>query len=305
MHRKFVWVPFWVAFCGGPVAAQGPSPENGATLFPGGAYFAYGAALAHRSLEPRRLPNLSVEIARPTSERVSAFYFGWGIRRDFQLTAMVPYSINRLELDGRPALRTSGLGDVELLVKHRFFRRDSERGTTQLSIAGGPRLPIGGSSAGDPDTPAALEPRSRSAGLRAELSGTYTGLFHIKRLVADGTLDFVRHGRRAREVRLGDELEARFWLSYRPYQAQGVGREWFVGPTLAYARSARDRQRGVRIAESGGNALLVGLTNYFSPHAGIVLWLALDFPVWQQVRVPLELERRIRFGVTKQFVIHH
>jgi len=46
-------------------------------------------------------------------------------------------------MDSAPTAGGTGLGDVMVLVKYRFYRRDSPRGTTQTSITVGPKIPTG------------------------------------------------------------------------------------------------------------------------------------------------------------------
>jgi hypothetical protein len=43
---------------------------------------------------------------------------------------------------------------------------------------------------------------------------TYTGLFDIKKLVADLSTDYFARN---------DEINSRLWLSYRPFQSRSVG----------------------------------------------------------------------------------
>src|SRR5207247_2513396 len=141
--------------------------------------------------------------------------------------------------------RGTGLGDVRLLLKYRLLRRDSGRGTTQISLTAGPKLPTGRTDLRDRASallPAGLQPGSGSTDLFLGASVTHTGLFKIKRLVADGTCNYMRRTEGALHTRLGDFAETRFWLSYRPYQARDVGKEWFIGPSLSWAHARRDRR---------------------------------------------------------------
>ncbi len=291
--------------------AQGPSPENGATLFPGGAVVSYNSVFAARKQVRSPDINLFSSSIRPTLEHRGNVIFGWGFRRDFQFTAIIPIVTHHLDLqssDTNTSARGSGLGDIRLLLKYRFLRRDSKRGTTQASLTVGPKLATGRTGLRDRVgalLPASLQPGSGSTDLFLSASGTYTGLFHVKRLVADGTVSYLLRTEGTQQTRLGDFLEARFWLSYRPYQTREVAREWFVGPSLTWAHSERDRRAGIRQARGGGDVLFLGLTNYVSPHAGWMVWVSLDIPVTQNTNgMPLENKRQISFGVTKQLALH-
>jgi hypothetical protein len=302
---------FWPLTLAAVGHAQGLSPENGATLFPGGALVSHSSNFTMGTAIAPPGGTSPLEGARPTFAYEGTATFAWGFRRDLQLTALAPYAVHRFELSQpTSALEVggSGWGDAQLLLKYRFLRRDSPRGTTQASIEVGPKLPTGRTDLRDSAgalLPAGLQPGSGSTDLVINGSGTYTGVFHIKRLVADGTVSWLRRSEGTQGTRLGDAFLARFWLSYRPYQSKSVGREWFIGPSLAWRRLGRDRQNDASIERSGGDLLLAGITSYVSPHAGIVFWLALDFPVGEWTQSAVSFDHRVNFGITKQFSLQH
>lgn len=317
IQRRFSLLTGTWALCAltiGPARAQGPTPETGATLFPGGAYVSYDSTLTTRRTVSRASP-LSLAV-RPMFEHEAPFTFSWGIRRDFQLTAVVPIVTTRFDafaagLSGSaPAtVGGTGLGDILFFLKYRFLRRDSERGTTQASVSLGPKLPTGRTSLRDRAgllLPAGLQPGSGSADLFLSVSGTYTGLFHVERLVADESLTYLWRSEGTQRTRLGSSLESRFWLSYRPYQSPSVDKEWWVGPAVTWRHLGDDREGGIRQANSGGDALLLGITTYVSPRAGMNLWFGVDFPMAQTTnRAQIEMKRRYSFGITQQFRLRH
>src|SRR6266478_5423968 len=122
--------------------AQGPAPETARPLFRGGGLISYNSIFTTRGL----ISNLSGNIpltARPTFSHESDFNFTWGFHRDFDLTVLVPVITNHFERPkpiGIPMSGGTGLGDAMVLVKYRFYRRDSKRGTTQASVTLGPKL---------------------------------------------------------------------------------------------------------------------------------------------------------------------
>ncbi len=287
-----------------PAGAQGPSPEAAPTLFPGGAYISYNSVIESRELVPGRVISPASPTARPTFTHQGIVRLGWGVRRDLQFIAEIPIVTRHLDT---PAVNLGGtrLGDVTLLLKYRFFRRDSERGTTQASFTVGPKLPTGSTHLRDPSgtrLPAPLQPGSGSTDAFLGLDGTYTGLFHLKRLVADESLSYWLRTEGSQRQRLGRALESRFWLSYRPYQTRLVDKEWFLGPTLTWHHAERDRLSGLPLPASGGDVLAAGLTTYFSPMPGLHLWFAAEFPVVQTTHgAPTRVARRFSFGITRQF----
>jgi hypothetical protein len=63
---------------------------------------------------------------------------------------------------------------------------------------------------------------------------TYTGLFNLRRLVADEDFHALIRTQGMQSTRMGSDIESRFWLSYRPYESKNVAREWFIGPELTW-----------------------------------------------------------------------
>ena len=284
--------------------AQEPTPETGTTLFPGGAFVSYGSVFTMRKAPVPQTPGAAL---RPTFAHEGRFVFAWGFRRDFDLMILVPVATRSFHFAGLPAASTggTGFGDAVVAVKYRFLRRDSDRGTTQASITFGPKLPTGLTSLRDAAglrLPTGLQPGSGSTDFLFGLNGTYTGLFQIEKLVADGAFAYTKRTEGSQQVHLGDTAEGRFWLSYRPYQTHSVEREWWIGPALTWMHSARDEQAGVSIPQSAGDTLRLGATTFFSPHPGIHLWFSADFPVFQTSNGIYSEERhRFSFGITKQF----
>jgi hypothetical protein len=246
--------------------------------------------------------------ARPTFSHEADFNFTWGFRRDFDLTVLIPIVTNRFDMAGTSAVGGTGLGDAMVLVKYRFLRRDSPRGTTQASVSFGPKIPTGRTDLAGGNgvrLPTALQPGSGSTDLFLAANGTYTGLFNVKRLVADEDFHWLARSQGAQATRLGSDLESRFWLSYRPYESKNGDREWFIGPVLTWLHSQDDRIAGVTQSGSGGNMLLAGITSYAGVRPGMHVWLGMD---WDAVHSTgalfMPVRRHISFGITQQFRLH-
>src|SRR3977135_940477 len=126
-------------------SAQGPAPETAPPLFPGGGRISYTSIFTTRG--PISSPSGNVSLtARPTFSHEGDFNFTWGFHRDFDLTVLVPVVTSHFEMpsaNGTPLRGGRGLGDAMVLVKYRFYRRDSKRGTTQASVTLGPKVPTG------------------------------------------------------------------------------------------------------------------------------------------------------------------
>ena len=283
--------------------AQQAAPETAPPLFPGGGLVSYNSIITKRGLLPQS--SSIPATARPTFAHEGDFTFIWGFYRNFDLTVLVPIVTNRFQMFSAPTVGGTGLGDAMVLAKYRFYRRDSQRGTTQASVTFGPKIPTGRTDLREADgrlLPASLQPGSGSTGLFFGANWTYTGLFNIKRLVADEDFHSVINSQGTQETRLGDDIESRFWLSYRPYESKNVAREWFIGPVLTWVHSQDGRIAGITQSGSGGDVLLVGATTYVGLRAGMHVWLGMDWDVAHSTgALFMPVRRHISFGITQQF----
>jgi len=246
--------------------------------------------------------------ARPTFSHEADFNFTWGFYHDFDLTILVPVVTNHFDVAGTPAVGGTGLGDAMVLAKYRFYRGDSPRGTTQASVTFGPKLPTGRTDLDDENgirLPSSLQPGSGSTDLFLAANATYTGLFKIRRLVADEDFHGLLRSQGAQATRLGSDLESRFWLSYRPYESKNGDREWFVGPVLTWLRSQDDSIAGVTQKGSGGDVFLAGITTYVGVRPGLHVWLGMDWDAAHSTGASfMPVRRHISFGITQQFRLH-
>ena len=296
-----------VALLLAPMASgQGAAPETAPPLFPGGGLLSYNSIFTTRGLLPQS--SSIPATARPTFAHEGDFNFTWGFYHDFDLTVLVPVITNQFAMVNTPTLRGTGLGDAMVLVKYRFYRRDSTRGTTQASVTAGPKVPTGRTDlkgANGNLLPATLQPGSGSTDLFVAANWTYTGLFNLRRLVADEDFHSVIRSQGTQETRLGDDLESRFWLSYRPYESKKVAREWFIGPALTWLHSQDDRIGGVTQSGSGGDVLQLGAATYVGLRPGMHLWLGMDWDVAHSTgALFMPVRRHISFGITQQFRLH-
>jgi hypothetical protein len=225
------------------------------------------------------------------------------------LTVLLPVVTNHFDLAGRAAnAGGTGLGDAMLLVKYRFFRRDSPRGTTQASFTFGPKIPTGRTdltTATGNRLPATLQPGSGSTDVFLAANWTYTGLFNLRRLVADEDFHSLLRSQGTQATRLGNDVESRFWLSYRPYESKDAAREWFIGPVLTWLHSQDDRIAGVTQTGSGGDVLLTGVTSYVGVRPGMHVWFGMDWDAAHSTGSTfMPVRRHVSFGITQQFRLH-
>jgi len=195
-----------------------------------------------------------------------------------------------------------------VLVKYRFYRRDSARGTTQSSFTIGPKIPTGRTNLENESgvlSPATLQPGSGSTDFFLAANWTYTGLFNIRRLVADEDFHALLRSEGTQKTRLGSNIASRFWLSYRPYESKVGAREWFIGPVLTWLHSQDDRIVGITQSGSGGDQLLAGMTTYVGVRPGMHLWVGMDWDVaHSNDAFFMPVRRHISFGIAQQFRMH-
>jgi hypothetical protein len=306
-RKMFLVVMLVAAFGASRASGQGSAPETAPPLFPGGGLISYNSIFTTRGLIPESAGSIP-PTARPTFSHEGDFNFTWGFYRNFDMTILVPIVTNHFASAEQPTAGGTGLGDTMVLVKYRFYRRDSQRGTTQASVTFGPKIPTGrtdltGGNGGL--LPASLQPGSGSTDFLLAANWTYTGLFNLKRLVADEDFHSLLRTQGTQAARLGSDLESRFWLSYRPYESKDVTREWFIGPALTWLHSQNDRISGVTQSGSGGDVLLAGVTTYAGLRPGMHVWLGMDWDVAHSTGATfMPVRRHISFGITQQFRMH-
>jgi hypothetical protein len=295
---------FVMLLCVSTTRAQGPAPETAPPLFPGGGLISYNSIFTTRGFTPESSANIPAT-ARPTFAHEGDFNFTWGFYRNFDLTILVPIVTNHFQMVSASTVGGTGLGDAMVLAKYRFYRRDSPRGTTQASVTFGPKIPTGRTDVNDGNgvrLPSSLQPGSGSTDLFLGANWTYTGLFNLKRLVADEDFHSLLRSQGTQATRQGDDFESRFWLSYRPYESKNLNREWFVGPVLTWLHSQDDRIAGVTQSGSGGDVLLAGITTYAGVRPGMHVWFGMDWDAVHSTGASfMPLRRHISFGITQQF----
>jgi hypothetical protein len=293
--------------CAAAARGQGAAPETAPPLFPGGALISYNSVFTNREL----MPSTSVGIpttAFPTFSHEGDFNFTWGFHPDFDLTVLLPIVTTRYEATGVQSQGGTGIGDMMVLVKYRIYRRDSSRGTTQASITAGPKLPSGITSLVATNgslLPVGLQPGSGSTDVFLAANWTYTGLFKVRRLVADEDFRSLLRTQGTQSTRLGSDVESRFWISYRPFEAKDGSREWFIGPVLTWLYSRNESVSGITQPGTGGNVLLAGLTTYVGLRPGMHVWVGMDWDIAHSTGAQfMPVRNHISFGITQQFRMH-
>lgn len=307
LRRIFGPVLLSLVFAAPGASAQGSAPETAPPLFPGGGLISYNSVFTTRGLQPESSTGIS-PTARPSFSHEGDLNFTWGFHSNFDLTILVSIVTNHFASEGERTVGGTGLGDTMLLMKYRFYRKDSPRGTTQASVTFGPKIPTGATHLTDGNgslLPVSLQPGSGSTDLYLQANWTYTGLFNVRRLVADEDFHSLVRTQGTQQTRLGSDLESRLWLSYRPYESKNQYREWFIGPVVTWRHAQNDRISGANQNGSGGDSLLVGITTYAGVRPGMHLWFGMDWDVAHSNGLMFSpVRRHISVGITQQFRMH-
>lgn len=191
---------------------------------------------------------------------------------------------SRLERPEAAAETTSGLGDVAVSVKHRFYRWVGPWADRQAAVEVGLKLPTGATDRPvDPGVGAAL--RSRLQPGTGSTDGFIDLVYQQGRrrwvFAADAGYRFNSEGDGG--YRQGDEaqlnLSAQYILFPRVYTRPG--NEVFAVLEASFLDAAEDRLRGTALAETGRTALFLAPGLQYVATERLFLDLSVQFPVWE------------------------
>ena len=218
------------------------------------------------------------------SESRTTLGLNHGIRPDLTLSLLVPFVHEELRFDGasgRETRESGGLGDVTLLAKYRLFKEDWHLGSFNWTAFAGTELPTGETHATDEGMrlPPSLQPGSGSWDPIAATAATY----EIDRFKLNGVLLYEHSGEGAQSYKFGDVFVAEIKPGYR------LVVEKFPGPLLRADFGIQWRlefpaeQHGDRLADSGGDTLLLtpGLVFWPRPWWGVVL--TAELPIYRDL----------------------
>ncbi len=205
--------------------------------------------------------------------------------------ARVPVAVeNRVERPGEVAETTSGLGDVVVSVKHRFYRRVGRWADRQAAVEVGLKLPTGATDHPvDPVLGAALRSRLQPG------SGSTDGFVDLayqqgrRRWVFAGDVGYRFNSEGDGDYRQGDEaqlnLSAQYILFPRVYTRPG--KEVFAVLEGSFVDASEDRLGGTVLADTGRTALFLAPGLQYVATERLFLDLSVQFPVWEEVGVGL------------------
>jgi hypothetical protein len=276
--------------------AQGPILDvlDGETLYESGFLLTLGTSLERRDTMRSGSQRVDDPQAAHESELVTTLGLQFGLRNDLQLGIALPYvdhDRHALPLalpgggggGGAPLLdqAASGLGDLTLLAKYRFWRQNGPGFATNYACITGVSLPTGEDDQRQGFTELEPEMQPGSGGIDPMLGVAVThepgrwrfnaAALHHWHTDSDGDGD-----------RLGNEWTAelsvgnRFWLE--PYPGPFMR----LDAVLRYHHEDRAEQDG-ELPDTGGNRYTAGLNLAFRPRPSLDLQLYAEAPIHEEV----------------------
>jgi len=268
-------------FATAPTPAQGVLDFlDGETLYEGGWLVTLGFDLARGERLRQGEWRVADPLAQHETTTQTTLGLQYGLRNKLQLGVVVPWTAHAREGRGFDAEAT-GLGDVDLLGKWRFYRFDAPGVALNVALLGALSLPTGEDDA--EDAGARLEPELQpgSGGVDPAIGLGATHEPGRWRFNAAALYRF-RTDTDQDHARLGDELVVelatgnRFWLE--PYPGP------FMRADLAvrYYWQDHSRQQG-ELRDTGGERATVAVNWAFRPRPSIDVQVNVEVPLWQDV----------------------
>lgn len=200
--------------------------------------------------------------------------------------ARVPWEESRLDRPGEAGETASGLGDVVVSVKHRFYRWVGPWADRHAAVEVGIKLPTGATDRPlDPGLPIVLRHRLQPG------TGSTDGLIDLvyqqarRRWVFAGDAGYRFNGEGDGGYREGDEarvnLSAQYILFPRVYTRPG--KEVFAVLEGTLIRAGEDHLRGAALRGTDRSALLLAPGLQYFATERLFLDLSVQVPVYEEV----------------------
>lgn len=263
---------------------------NARTLFGG---FTLGAVRL-RVTEAATLKEGTESVTDPKDQAVITFEedltFVWGATRDLTLGITQPFLERRLRFDGpageRRAISAAGPGDLTAVGVYRFFRRDVERGTTQLSFIGGLKLPSGATDVEDSNLPRLTgRPDTRLPPSLQLGSGSVDGLVGLAGFHNTDRLSFYAGVQGKLNTEGAQDFQAGNSVFY-DLAADYVllpQRNMFVVLELNGVSTSRAEQAGRTVRDSGGQLLFISPGLQYLPLPYLILETSVQVPIYRDL----------------------
>lgn len=253
---------------------------DGETLYEGGFLVTFGFDLERGSDLRRGTHRVPDPFAAHETKTRTTLAVQYGLRNDIQLGLALPYVANDRDGTGVGA-NASGLGDLTLLGKWRFYRWDAPAKALNVAALLDVSLPTGQDDEKqngvriEPE----LQPGSGSVDPALGVAATYEPgrwRFNMAALYRFRTDIDGDHTHLGDELVTEVEVGNRFWLE--PYPGPFMRADVAV----RYYWEDESRQDG-RLRDTGGERAAVALTWAFRPRPSLDFQASAELPFWQDV----------------------
>ncbi len=232
-----------------PVEAASIQGVNARTTFTEGTALRSFAQFVRKSRDDRDLDVFAV----PT-------ILNYSLLTNLTVSLAIPYVHKELEMRDpatgrRITLESSGLGDIRLFSKYRFWSRDTPRGTRGLAAFGGLQLPSGSTSEEENGErlPQPLQPGTGAVSGFLGLAGTYVQ----DAIGIEGGVTYTINSE-ANDFRFGNVVNYDLALEYQIFPQRilsGSQVTFLVEFNGEYAE--RNESNGLALGNTGGHTLLL------------------------------------------------
>jgi len=263
---------------------------NARTLFGG---FTLGA-FRLRVTRAATLKEGTETLADPLDQAVTTFEedltWVYGVTRDLTLGATLPIVERRLRFDdpedGRRTISADGLGDLSLVGVYRIYRRDVERGTTQVSLLGGLKVPTGPTDIEDRNLPRLTgRPGTRLPPSLQPGSGSVDGIVGVAGFLNRDRLSFYADVQGKLNTEGAQDFQGGNSLFY-DLSADYVllpERNMFLILELNGVLSERAEQAGRTVRDSGGHVLFLSPGIQYLPIPPLILEASVQIAIYRNL----------------------
>lgn len=264
-------------------AAPAMAQEGGIEVFAAETLFASGTrvSVSHIYLEKNDLYDGTDKTSDPLDQsqwehRVVASV-DHGVGADLTLTALIPYVWKKRESNAGD-IEADGAGDVALLAKYRFYKRDWKRGALNLAVIGGLETPTGETKQRDGGSrvPPKLQPGLGAWNPFGALSLTTSH----ERWRFDSQLFYKENTEGAQDFENGDFLSLGATLGYRYYHTKYPGPTASARVGIQWRHEEDAKLDGSRV-NNGADEIRLRPGLGWHPRPGIDVSLTVDLPVYR------------------------
>lgn len=200
----------------------------------------------------------------------------YGLWKDFRVCTVVPYlrkDLTTLTKNGVSRSSASGLGDIKLTGKYKFFSSDTG---DQFGLHLGVKLPTGSTEEKDGDGNK-LPPRMQ---LGTGSTDPFIGILYTKNMTPywfHANIHYTFTTENPDGYEYGDLLTGDLALQYQ------VQSPFVLNMEINGESAAKDKSHGVEVANTGGSKVFLSPGVQYKPFPGTVLEFSYQAPVWQEL----------------------